>query len=419
MTNKLLTNNTASPSPKRRWIVILLLCAIGAGGYVYYTNTGKNGTPGAGAAGGRHGGPGGGADKPLPVITAIATAEDVNIYLNGLGAVTPLATVTVKSRIDGELTRIYFKEGQMVRKGELLAEIDQRPYQAALTQAEGQLMRDKALLANAKIDLDRYLTLLKEDSIASQQADTQRALVEQYHGTVLVDEGLLATARLNLTYSKVTAPVAGRAGLRQVDLGNVVHAADTTGLVIITQLQPMSVLFTLPEDNIPALQQRLNNGKKIAVDAFDRAFKEKISSGTLETIDNQIDPTTGMVKLKATFGNEALNLFPSQFVNAKLLLDTHHNVITIPSSGVQHGRTNTFVFVVNKDKTVSQRPVVIGVNQIDKTEIVSGLQTGEVVVTDGTDKLHEGSKVEPAAAFDAGTKHGTSAKTGPGAHTKS
>lgn len=354
----------------------------------------------------------------MPVITAQARVDDVNVYLNGLGAVTPLATVTVKSRIDGEITRIYFKEGQMVNKGDRLAEIDPRPYQAALTQAQGQLMRDKALLANSKIDLARYLTLLKEDSIASQQADTQRALVEQYQGTVLVDEGLLATAKLNLDYAKVIAPVAGRAGLRQVDLGNIVHAADTTGIVIITQLQPMSVLFTLPEDNIPALQQRLNDGKKIGVDAYDRAFKEKISSGMLETIDNQIDPTTGMVKLKATYANEKLTLFPSQFVNAKLLLATHHNVITIPSAGVQHGRSNTFVFVVAKDKTVSQRPVVVGVAQGEKTEIVSGLLSGEIVVTDGTDKLRDGSKVEPAV-IDTTIKQGEPAKTGPGAHAKS
>ena len=392
----------------------MLLCTVAAGGYAYYTHPGTGGGTTAGGRGAK-GGPG---DKPMPVITAMAKVDDVNVYLNGLGAVTPLATVTVKSRIDGEITRIYFKEGQMVKKGDLLTEIDPRPYQAALTQAQGQLMHDKALLANSKIDLDRYLTLLKEDSIASQQADTQRALVEQYQGTVLVDEGLLATAKLNLIYSKVTAPVAGRAGLRQVDLGNVVHAADTTGIVIITQLQPMSVLFTLPEDNIPALQQRLHVGKTISVDAYDRAFKEKVSSGTLETIDNQIDPTTGMVKLKATFANEQLALFPSQFVNAKLLLATHHNVITIPSASVQHGRSNTFVFVVAKDKTVSQRAIVIGVTQGEKTEIISGLQSGEIVVTDGTDKLRDGSKVEPAV-LDTSVKHGEPAKTGPGAHAKS
>lgn len=402
-----MTNHTPSSSPtttKRyfRWIGILILCVLAVGAYTYYASAGKagaktDGRGGPGAEGGR-------TAKPMPVVTASAAVEDINIYLNGLGAATPLTTVTVKSRIDGEITKIHFQEGQMVSKGALLAEIDARPYQAALTQAQGQLMRDRALLANANIDLERYLTLLKEDSIAAQQTDTQRALVDQYRGTVLVDQGLLATAQLNLTYAKVTAPVAGRAGLRQVDLGNIVHAADSTGLVIITQLQPMSVLFTLPEDNIPALLQRLRSNKKIAVDAYDRAFKDKLATGSLETIDNQIDPTTGMVKLKATFANETLNLFPSQFVNAKLLLDTHQHVVTIPSSGVQHGRASTFVFVVAKDKTVSQRDVITGASQGDRTEIVSGLNSDEIVVTDGTDKLRDGSKVEPTLVETAVTK---------------
>lgn len=333
----------------------------------------------------------------MPVVTAAAKTDDINVYLDGLGAVTPLATATVKSRVDGEIVRIHFKEGQMVSKGDLLVEIDPRPYQAALTQADGQLMHDKALLANAKIDLERYRTLLKEESIAAQQFDTQMALVSQYEGTVMLDEGQLATAKLNLSYTKVTAPVSGRAGLRQVDLGNVVHAADSTGIVIITQLKPMSVVFTLPEDNIPALMQQSQGGKKIAVDAYDRAFQQKLTSGQLETVDNQIDPTTGMVKLRALFPNEDLRLFPSQFVNARLLLQTIHNVIIIPSSGVQRGKAGTFfAFVVGADKTVSHRDITTGITQGDKTQVVTGLQAGDVVVVDGTDKLREGAKVEPS-----------------------
>lgn len=333
--------------------------------------------------------------KPIPVVTATAKTDDMPVYLSGLGTVTPLATVIVRSRIDGEIMKIHFKEGQMVKRGELLVEIDPRPYQAALTQAEGQLMRDKALLADAKLNLTRYQTLLKQDSIASQQVDTQQALVRQYEGTVKIDEGLLETAKLNLAYTKVTAPVSGRIGLRQVDVGNISHAADTNGLALITQLQPMSVLFSLPEDSIPALMKKLKTDKKLSVNAFDRAFNEKITSGVLQTIDNQIDPTTGMVKLRAQFANEDLNLFPSQFVNAQVLLETRHNVVTLPSAAVQTGKTGKFTFVVNKnDRTVKQRNIDVGTVQGAQSEIISGLNSGEIVVVDGTDKLRDGTKVE-------------------------
>lgn len=413
-------SSTSASHPKRLWIWSAALILIIGAAYFFYHREAGTGKDGAGSAteanGAKKHGTGGDA-KPMPVVTALAKTDDINVYLNGLGAVTPLATVTVKSRVDGEIIRINFKEGQMVKKGALLAEIDPRPFQAALAQAEGQLMHDRALLANAKIDLDRYRTLLKQESIASQQVDTQAALVEQYQGTVRVDEGLLDNARLNLQYSKVIAPVSGRAGLRQVDLGNVVHSADTTGIVIITQLKPMSVLFTLPEDAIPALMKQLQSGKKIAVEAYDRAFKEKITSGALETVDNQIDPTTGMVKLKALFSNDDLSLFPSQFVNAKLLLETRHNVITIPSSALQRGKaSSTFVFVVGADQSVSQRTIVTGVTQGDKTEVVSGLQNGEMIVTDGTDKLREGAKV---SLPDNSKPDGTSEKSKAGQHKKS
>ncbi len=415
MNNNTSSSTTPNSPAARRWLWIIVALTLVGAGYFYYSKPAKDGVAKtAGAADGNAQKRGADArGRPTPVVTAVARTDDVNVYLNGLGAVTPLATVTVKSRVDGEIMKIHFKEGQMVRKGEVLAEIDPRPYQAALLQAEGQLMRDKALLTDAKLDLARYQTLLKQDSIASQQVDTQVALVQQYEGTVRIDEGALATAKLNLTYSTVTAPVSGRVGLRQVDIGNVIHAADTTGFVIITQLQPMSVLFSLPEDSIPDLMKKIKSGSKIAVDAYDRAFTSKITSGTLETIDNQIDPTTGMVKLRATYANTDLTLFPSQFVNAQVLLETRHAVIAIPSAGVQHGRSGTFAFVVNQDNTVTQRDIVVGTVQGSKSEIVSGLTLGETVVIDGADKLRDGASVDISSNTDSG-KGDKGSKTGSG-----
>lgn len=379
-------NDTSSTFSAKKWLLIGFIVILIAVGLFYFTQSAKSDKA-------RNK-----IEKALPVVTATAKLDDVQVYLSGLGTVTPLSTVTVKTRVDGEIMKLHFKEGQMVKSGELLAEIDPRPYRAALTQAEGQLMRDKALLADAKRDLARYQTLLKQDSIASQQVDTQQALVQQYEGTVKIDEGLLASAKLNLNYTKITAPITGRVGLRQIDVGNIAHASDPNGIVIITQLQPMSVLFSLPEDNIPQLLKKMHSDKKIIVNAYDRAFKEKITSGFLETIDNQIDPTTGMVKLRAEFTNDDASLFPSQFVNAQLLLDSKNNVVTIPSAAIQYGKAqskdNSFVFVVTKDHTVQQRNVVVGAVQGNKSEIISGLKNGEIVVVDGIDKLRDGTKVD-------------------------
>ena len=396
--NTISPSNSSSSIFKNKWVWLIVLALIAGGGYKYYSskNKGADGADSSAAPTKKGAGMGGagGMSKPMPVVTAIAKTDDIHVYLNGLGTVTPLATATVKARVDGEITKIHFTEGQLVKQGQILLEIDARPFNAALMQAQGQLMRDQALLDNAQLDLKRYQDLLKQDSIAAQQVDTQNSLVHQLQGTVKMDQALVATAALNVSYTKVTAPVSGRIGLRQVDLGNVVHAGDTNGVAIITQLQPMSVLFSLPEDAIVALNKNLTGNKKMIVDAYDRAFKQKITTGELQTIDNQIDPTTGMVKIRALFSNADLSLFPSQFVNAKVLVDVKHNIITVPSSAIQRGVNGSFAYVVGSEKTVSERKIEVGTTQGDKAEIVSGLKVGDVVVIDGADKLRDGAKVD-------------------------
>ncbi len=351
------------------------------------TSCGRGGEQGAGRD------PRGGKSGPIPVSAATVARADIHVYLTNLGTVKPLETVTVHSRVDGQLMSAHFTEGQTVKAGDLLAQIDSRPFQVQLEQAQGQLARDQALLNGARNDLQRYRELLKQDSIATQQVADQEALVQQYEGTVKLDQAQVDTARLQLDYTRITAPIAGRLGLRLVDPGNIVHASDLGGLVVITRVRPMGVVFSVPQDALPAVLAHSAAGERLPAEALDRDAVTPLASGRLTAVDNQIDTATGTVKLKAEFPNEDGRLFPNQFVNVRLLVDTLHDAVTVPSSAVQQGPQGSFVYVVKADDTVSLRSVQPGPDEGGLTAVLSGLAVDEHVVVDGIDRLRDGAGV--------------------------
>jgi multidrug efflux system membrane fusion protein len=395
---------TAPPEVKKQsktrgliWFVLLLII-VGLAGYTVW-RAGQPVAPvraqGGGGGGGRGGGGGGrgGGLGPVPVVVANVTRSSIPVVLNGLGNVSAFYTVTIKSRVDGQLMKIDFHEGDLVKQGQVLAEIDPRPYQVQLELAQATLARDKALLDNGKVDVERYQKLLATDAIPKQQLDTQVALVAQYNAAIQQDTANIDNAKLQLTYAKVTAPISGIVGLRLVDPGNIVHANDQTGMVVITQLQPIAVLFTIPEDSLPQVTQKLRAGAHLSVEAYNRDNSKKLASGTLVTVDNQIDNTTGTSKLKAVFDNKDNALFPQQFVNVHLLVDSLADQLVVPNVAVQNGQQGTFVYVVDQDSKVHLKTVQVGRTTETSSDILNGITDGDRVVVDGTDRLVEGAVV--------------------------
>jgi len=392
------STTTFSPgASKSRWWAWLVLLVIVAGVVWYYR--GRNAEADAAAAGGK--GPGGAAGMGaaggfvVPVVVATATKGDLPVFLNGLGNVTAFNTVTVRSRVDGQIVKINFTEGQYVKEGDSLVEIDPRPYQVQLEQAQGQLAKDQAQLRDVQVDYERFKLLFQEGVIPKQQLDTQQAQVGTFEGAIKADNATIDNAKLLITYSHITAPISGRVGLRLVDIGNMVHATDTNGLLVITQLQPIATLFSLPQDQLPQVMARMKKGAPISVEAYDRDNTTKLATGKLLTIDNQIDTTTGTYKLKAVFDNARNELFPNQFVNVHLLVDTKKSVVLVPTTAILRGPQGTYVFAVGSDNKVKIHIVSLAETNGNITGVASGLNAGDVVVTDGQDKLQEGSKVEP------------------------
>ncbi len=375
---------------RSRWVWMLIVAGLAVAAYRFFLSPATTPTGARSKAQME-------AEHPLPVTAAAAKKSDIDIYLNGLGTVTPVNTVTIRSQVSGQLLQVYFKEGDTVKAEELLAEIDPRPFQVQLTQAEGQLIRDEALLKNAENDLARYKLLLAQDSIADQQVTTQESLVQQYRGIVKTDQGQIANAKLQITYSRIVAPVSGRVGLRLVDPGNMVLANDVTGIAVLTQLQPITVVFSLPQNNLPAVMKRLRSGGILPVYAYSQDSKVMLAKGVLIAVDNQIDTTTGTVKLKARFDNANNELFANQFVNVTMKVDTLRGVTVMPTAAIQRGSIGTFAYVVKDNKTVTVRPLQLGPTEGESVAVTSGLAPGDVVVVVGGDKLREGTKVEIVA----------------------
>lgn len=407
------------PKSRKRaliWVIFLLIIA-GVTGYAVWraslpagSQTGQAGGKagrGVGRGGGRFAGLG-----PVPVVVSKVGRSSIPVYLNGLGNVTAFYTVTVKSRVDGQLMKVDFNEGDLVKEGQVLIEIDPRPFQVQLELAQAALAHDQALLDNSKVDLARYKELMKTNAIPSQQLDTQVALVAQYEATLKQDQANIDNAKLQLVYAKITAPITGVVGLRQVDPGNIVHAADTNGMIVITQLQPIAVLFTIPEDSLPQVTQKLRAGAHLPADAYNRDNSKKLASGTLMTLDNQIDNTTGTSKLKAVFDNADNALFPQQFVNIRLLVDTLTNQLVVPNVAVQNGQQGTFVYVVDDDSRVHLKPVRVGVTTETSSDILEGLSDGDRVVVDGTDRLVEGALVRVRKAGELDNPDDSEAASG-------
>jgi membrane fusion protein, multidrug efflux system len=399
-----------APRPRRRsftWVWLLIVAGLVYGGYTYFQAT-KEKQQAAQKNKDAKKGP-----RAVPIAAVAARVGNIPIYLRGLGSASAFNTVAVKSRVDGQLEALHFQEGQFVKQGDLLAEIDPRPFQVQLEQAQGQLARDQAQLNDAKVNLERYKTLWEEKVIPKQQYDTQTAAVGQNLGTIEADQATVNNAKLQLTYCRITAPISGRSGLRLVDVGNIVHASDANGLVMVEQLQPIAVLFTIPADNLPPVLASLRKGVHLHVDAYDRDDKVQIATGTLATVDNTIDPTTGTSRLKAVFNNTDNALFPNQFVNCRMLIGTRENAVIVPGPAIQRGPQGAYVYVVKPDNSAVVTPVTTGITEGNDVEVLTGLTGDEQIVVDGQDKLQDGSKVDmrgPGAP--GGAPRGKSGKGG-------
>lgn len=422
------TTTTAAPStgtavpPKRQqtettaethrghlwmWIVAILVLAIG--GLIYYRKH-QSAVQAAKAKAAA-------ANRSVPITTGTVTKGPIGIYINALGTVTPVYTATITSRVDGQIVSVNYREGQMVRKGDVLIEIDPRPYQAALLQAQGTLAHDEALLSEARIDMDRYQLAFNRNAIAKQQLDDQTQTVKQYEGSVKNDQGTVASATTNLDYATIKAPIDGRVGLRLLDPGNIVTAGSTTPLVVITQLQPITVIFSVAEDYLPQIQKQMHAGNKMSVDALDRAQQHELAKGSLLTLDNQVDTTTGTVKLKAIFPNQDLTLFPNQFVNARLLVDTQQNAALVPTAAIQRNAQGAFVYVIKNNQTAAMQTVTVGTTD-GNVAAVQGVQPGDVIATSGFDKLEDGAKVKISNSVGGSNPAANGSRSGSGANSE-